>query len=293
MVSKIKLFENWAEEIEVPEWLDPNYNFKTGYNLVDHVRRNIFNPKENEFERREDLDLNDYNFRSFSDYDFWLDEYSRISVDQNKSVIKLKDFFGIPKTNKLEFRFTDIKTLKGLEGKVFDFFWCEDSYIENLKYLPNSRFYKFGENPLLSYYTPDANSFLIGNLCKTVNHRETNLCGRLLRHVIDDDENYETYTQKHINDVVMNANIFSHYNNKVYNTSTSRYINSTLISTSIKSTNINPWHNIYHDPNYVENYTFLFIPFYENSEKFRDKSHEYFGDDIDLSGVTRNKEELW
>jgi hypothetical protein len=281
-MKHIKLFENWAEEVSLPWYLDEKQksysyhkpgNASSSYSIWNYnIQKNIKDPKCI-------LGINmrsqQANFKSFSDYDFWLPQYDEIYVNQSFCEYMLEDCFGIPRTIDLKLRHNKIRSLKSLdncdgEDRSLSNLSITVSNIENLKYCPLIHgIAAFNNNPLLSYY---------GITTDNINGFDEYFCGALTYAKAGFHDKIPSLDQ--LNDKDFSANIFCNFKN---------IEEKTLGFDDIKH---NPWKQIYHDPNGVDNFEFLFIPFYENSEKFRDHTREYLGD-IDLSGVSRNKEKIW
>jgi hypothetical protein len=286
MVMKhIKLFENWAEEIEVPEYLDPKVETITAligkydpYKILTHT---MYSKNKDLLEEKNKIDCNlghvgsdiRVQFKHFWELEnFWRKGgYDSLSINQDFCIpYKLLDFNGIPEVrNNLKIKSTNIKSLRGLENKVFKGnveITC--AYLENLKYCPNANVLNYFTNPLLSYWGCTVAS--IGD-----NFKDT-LCGNYsyLR-------TSRTLNDAELNDIRFHATAFCNFRYSVYDS---------IVHTH--SMKINPWLHIHNDPNDVENFEFLFLPFWKNSEMFKEKAREYLGD-IDLSRVTRSKENIW
>lgn len=247
-MKHIKLFENWAEELEMPLELDPNYK---------EMSSNIWgNETQMKIKNRSDLELNNISFTSFSNYDFWNDYYNLIYIDQRHCDYRLEDCIGIPETGKLQLTSNNIKSLKGLENRNFNRLVISECPIENLKYCPKSdTTYNFSTTSILSYYGCNI------NFIESLNSP----CGKFYNIMSGCDLDLESH-----------SNIFAKF--KKYTMDSYLHIE------------FNPWAQCYYDPNDVENFDFLFSPFWYASEQFREKAQEYLSD-IDLGKL--NKEELW
>lgn len=219
-----------------------------------------------------DLILEYISFKSFSDYDFWQSEYDQIKIENYNCKYRLEDCFGIPGANIVKLGNTKIKSLKGISESNVKYLKITESNLENLKYLP-SNVVSLGvmANPLLSYYNTenvadyDFIYFNIAGMCLAQIGYTTNN--------VPSKENFK--------DMSFNAKAFCEFKNANVDRQTFSNYNT-----------FNPWQQCYHDPNEVDNFEFLFLPFWKESEIFRQKANEYL-EDVNLSRVTRNKEELW
>jgi hypothetical protein len=273
MVNKIKLFENWAEEIEVPEYLDPKWNLIKdsygGYSIFDNVIKiELAKSEEDSDEYSMELRLDEsnslfVNFQHFYELPSLAEYYELISIDQNNCKYRLQDFEGVPITNDLSLHNTKIKTLKMSVDLNLYALEVTHSFLENLKYFPDSYKAKFCYNPLLSYYG-------IGS--SDINFFNLNLCGKYCY------RNENSITKEDMKSIEFHAEQFCNFKNE---------FDSIIYSNRVS---FNPWEQVYYDPNDVENFDFLFFPFYMNSEMFREKAKTMIAD-IDLGKLS--KEELW
>ena len=121
MVMKhIKLFENWAEELEVPEYMKEDGILPIGNYAANNLK--IKAELQNA-----DVDLgwqNEYftnflHFYELKELDFLrLEGYDSLAIDQFRCKHRLQDLEGIPIVRKvLKLHHTRIKSLKGLEDR--------------------------------------------------------------------------------------------------------------------------------------------------------------------------------
>lgn len=192
--------------------------------------------------------------------------YENLVVNQWDVDYRLLDLNGIPIVkNDLIIENTDIKSLRHLENHnlkgVFKLDRCD---LHNLEYCPGASRFEIIDCPLFSYY---------GIKSTNISSFDKNLCGEFS--YLDGK-----FNENQLNDVEFHAKQFCNFKFKQYKDDNTNNIS------------INPWHNIHNDPSNVDNYEFLFVPFWSNSEMFREKAQEYLRI-TDLSGATRNREELW
>lgn len=280
MVKSIKLFENWAEELKVPEYLDPNWIPEKGWNFLKYpdIMNRIYLSDNLTFDNdsKNNKENGSINLRSFSDYDFWnKGGYDRITVYQSHGCIyKLEDLIGLPLkktgTLRVDLYGNKIKSLIGVKNRKIEEFYITSSKLENLQYAPNSEKFDFEINPLLSFR--GINMAKIIRLSETW-YLKSILCGS---NYSGDLNNLSTTRDTSYFDS-FHADRFCKFKNS---------------TTDYSAYDFNPWEQCYYDPNEVGNFDFLFIPFHKASETFRQKANEYL-DGANLSGLTRSKEELW
>jgi hypothetical protein len=273
MVKNIKLFENWAEEIEVPEYLDSTWEPKYGMSVFDdEVMEELRKPScKLMYNNSKDYDTR-ANFKYFHELDtlglLRPKGYSNLTINQSSCKYVLASLENCPNVkHDLILMFNDVKSLKGLEDKKLRTFSITDSKIEHFKYSPtvtNHTDCSFSNNSnLISlkgvqfpvFYTRSYSSFIYS-------------------YCLENDI-YDSYTKNYIlsyddmQNVELHGNAFSNYKKQD-----------------------KAWHQCYYDPNDVENFDFLFLPFWYNSEKFREKAKIAIKD-LDVSKFKIDKESLW
>jgi hypothetical protein len=275
-MKHIKLFENWAEEIEVPEYLNPNWepDIGEGRNIFEFA---TFAKRAQYLNFDESFEYGDrrVNAVSLSHYkDFWKKtKYTQISISQTDCKYKLEDCYGLPLTDYVNFKDNKIKSLKGDYKNKYELFQINKCFVENLKHCPETKVIRIQYCPILSFF----NSINVDVGRWRVQSGELT-CGNYCYEKTYSKFDYLNFEEMNTSDIKLNGDVFSEYENETINNEYTNY------------TEFNPWKLCYYDPNDVDNFEFLFISFWQNSEKFREKAEEYLGD-IDLGKL--HKEELW
>lgn len=280
-MNHIKLFENWAEEIQVPEYREAG-----GYSILDdEIQDRIKNRKCDVgwYGEEDNYDYVTISFKSFSDYDFWRkDGYEYLKFNQYGVNQPLVDLFGVPKTKELWLSTNEIKSLRGLENTSIKNLIFRNMVFENLKYLPKNSVVKLEEtNMVLSLYNESES--IVHNSLNTICFENYYDSGLYIKK--DNDVNHSFFSN-----IKIHADAFCNFENDLINLEYYEHSGSDIREEDIHA--IRPWEAIYHDPSDVGNYEFLFLPFYKESETFREKANDYI-ENLDLSGVTRSKEKLW
>lgn len=265
MVKKmkhIKLFENWAEEIEVPVYL-----------RGDNTTTTIHNPDIQLELKKEVCDIGNntnlhFNFKHFSEIAKYCreDGYNSFRLSQAFCRYRLQDFNEMPDISYiLHLHHTDIRSLKGLENrKIENSIVINNSDLENLKYCPTTYVYDFKNNPLLSYW------------------------GIPLGYIENFDHNVTGYKFYDVNKMTPEQTLSLEFHANEF--SNSKQLEEKF-ERSFKV--YKPWNDLYNDPRDVENFEFLFLPFWKSSEKFREKAPIMI-ENLDMSDYERrNDEELW
>lgn len=286
-MKQIKLFENWAEEIKAPEYLDSNISTlkrsKTKKESITTASEVFINNVK--LDKCKFAAPNYLNLKNFYETDQWKsDGYDELSINQEHCQYKLQDFKGLPEIrSKLALYNTEIKSFKSLESKEpIPTLILTKSYIENLKYCPRTARIDLRCNPLLSYY---------GIKTREIVDHNSNLCGYYCY--------YDSHNTYHSNNIVNNSMNLKFHSEMFCNFHSDARTHTIVEQYSAKNLYysngmaFNPWEQCYYDPNEVENFEFLFYPFWKESEKFREKAKMMINDpEIDLLN-RRADEELW
>jgi hypothetical protein len=269
-MKHIKLFENWAEDIESPLYTDPDWTpfqstFCTVYNMHSDVIKDALNDNYCDIGTYNKEDLDDFYpfaFMYFNEVPYWRkDGYDVLTISQIDCYYQLVSLENFPKVRHVfKLSHNEVESLEPLKNEIYKKeFALTKSFLQNLKGCPVSKKYDFSCNPLLSYY--GVSSHLIDNYKYTI-------CGEYCY------KGNTKITLDNYNSVEFHAERFCDFSNACVDRHSDFWLR-------YEDEKHNPWEIVYYDYSEAGNTNFLFLPFYKNSERFREKAHQMI-DDIDV-----------